>query len=107
MGKELEVTDNSLKGLLTEGITVVRFTAHWCEPCPMIARIIEKLANTANFVKCDVDVNKDLTQKFFVINLPHIVILDRDENILTTHIGDISEEALTDLIDEATAKLNP
>ena len=108
MSKEIEVSNDSLDGLLREnGLTVLRFTAPWCGPCRRLAPVLEEVAETredVNFVKVDCDENKDTPIKFGVRSIPHIVIVDKDGTMVSDHTGVCSADKVNQLIDDALLK---
>ena len=69
---------------------LVDFYADWCGPCKMMAPVIEELANDlqgkAKVGKINIDENKQLAEKYNVINIPTIVIF-RDGKEAKRFIG--------------------
>ena len=62
---------------------VIDFWAEWCDPCRMIAPMVEELAaeyaDRVNIGKCDVGENDDITMKYGVRNIPTIVFIRNGE----------------------------
>lgn len=79
-------------------LCIVYFTATWCNPCKVVAPIIEELAteyeDKANICKCDVEENDAVSTKYGVRNLPTIVFVKGGE-IVDRHVGSISKADLT------------
>ncbi len=99
MPKDLnnENFDQEIKN--TDKIVVIDFYATWCEPCSMLAPILEKLEkefskNIALF-KANVDENQVNAQKYQVDKIPMVVFLKNDKPISFFN-GFVPEENLRD-----------
>ncbi|KAI0720131.1 thioredoxin-domain-containing protein [Fomitopsis betulina] len=72
---------SQLDGVLSKSpdkLSVIDFHAQWCGPCHMIAPTFESLAKqhtNVNFLKCDVDVAKDVASRYRVTAMPTFVFL--------------------------------
>jgi len=81
----------------------VDFWATWCGPCSMVAPIVEELANEydskVNFVKVDVDQNKELASRYNVFSIPNLVIF-RNGEVIAQHAGASSKESIRNYIDK-------
>lgn len=83
-------------------IEVKRFHAEWCGPCRMLAPIIENVKgkfNEVSFVDIDVDKDYEVAQKYFVRNVPTVVI-EKNGEIIERFVGVQSELAYTNAINE-------
>ncbi len=80
----------------------VDFWATWCEPCIIVAPIVEDLAKEydgkVNFVKVDVDQNKELASKYNVLSIPNLAIFQNGQ-VLAQLVGAQSKESLRNYID--------
>ena len=68
-------TDETFDDLVSEGVVLVDFTATWCGPCKMLAKVLEELEDElpfVNIVKVDVDQCPGLTQRFRIDAVPHV-----------------------------------
>ncbi|EPT01593.1 hypothetical protein FOMPIDRAFT_1023255 [Fomitopsis schrenkii] len=78
---------SQLEGFLSKSrdkISVIDFHAQWCGPCHMIAPTFESLAKqhtNVNFLKCDVDVAKDVASRYRVTAMPTFVFLKGDSKV--------------------------
>ena len=85
MGKYVEVTDTNFESevLKSELPVLVDFWAVWCEPCLMIAPIIEELANEKNetlkVAKMDVDNNPQTASKYGIRSIPTLLLFKNGE----------------------------
>lgn len=55
---------------------LVDFWAEWCQPCKMIAPVLEKVApeleGKLRIVKVDIDANPELAQQYNVFSIPNL-----------------------------------
>ena len=62
---------------------LIDFYADWCGPCkmmsPVIDEIAEELGENAKVVKINVDENVNLAEKYNIMSIPTILILNHGE----------------------------
>jgi thioredoxin 1 len=80
------------------------FFAEWCIPCdiqdPIIEKLKEKYGNNVEFKKIDIDKDGEFAEKYNVSSIP-MLIIEKDDNIFTTHVGITSLEILVSDINKA------
>ncbi len=79
---------------------LVDFYATWCGPCKIISPIIEEVAKESpevKFVKVDIDANQELAEKYEVVYIPTLVVIENGKEI-TKSVGAISKEEILNLI---------
>ena len=79
---------------------LVDFYATWCGPCKIISPIIEEVAKEnpeVKFVKVDIDANNELAEKYEVVYIPTLVVIENGKEI-TKSVGAISKEEILNLI---------
>ena len=68
---EKEITNHN-------GYALVDFWATWCQPCRMMAPVLEsaeqQLGDKINFVKVDVDEQQQLATEFDIMSIPTLVV---------------------------------
>lgn len=78
MARELNSNEFKNEVLNGKGTVLVDFSATWCEPCKMLAPIIEELSEEmegkAKVFKVDVDNSGDLAQEYKIMNVPTVII---------------------------------
>ena len=83
--------------------TLVDFFATWCGPCRMQAPILEEVKNrvgdTANIVKIDIDKNQAIASKYRVQSVPTLIMFKNGEAVWRT-VGVQQADLLEDKIKE-------
>ena len=81
---------------------LVDFYADWCNPCKMMAPVVERIAEEyegrLKVGKCDVSANMPLAQKYRVSNIPAFMIFKGGEAV-DSFVGALSADDLCDRID--------
>jgi thioredoxin 1 len=71
-------------------ITIVDFYADWCGPCRKIGPVLEKIAaGNPDIVlqKVNIDKHHDLAQEYHVTAIPHIIIYNKEGDVVDTVVG--------------------
>ena len=59
---------------------LVDFFATWCNPCKMLAPMLEELSENlpenCEIVKIDIDENQDAARKFHVMSIPTLILFE-------------------------------
>jgi len=81
----------------------VDFWATWCGPCKIISPIVEELAKEyegkVDFVKVDVDQNRELASKYNIFSIPTLAIF-RNGQVVAQTAGAASKESIRTYIDK-------
>jgi thioredoxin 1 len=83
-------------------IEVKRFHAEWCGPCKMLAPVMENVKNKfpdVKFEEVDVDQQFEMASKYFVRNVPTVVI-EKDGEVIERFVGVQAEMTYTNAINE-------
>ena len=87
--------------LQSEVPVLVDFYAQWCNPCKMMAPILEELAEKYDgkikIGKCDIDEEDGLARKYRVMNIPNMKIFVKGE-VAGTVVGAVDKEELEEEI---------
>ena len=81
-------------------ITVKRFTGAWCQPCKVIAPIVEQLKQEltdVNFEVYDVDVHPTKTIEYDIKSLPTLVI-EKNGEVVHKIVGLVTKASLISTI---------
>ena len=97
-----ELTDLEFdKYTCVEGKVLIDCYATWCNPCKMLAPIIEELSNTlknVDFFKVDVDANNEVVQRYNIMSIPTILLFNNGKLIKST-TGFKTKEELIEFIE--------
>lgn len=78
MARELSSAEFQNEVLNSKDIVLIDFYAAWCEPCKMLAPILEELSTEmegkVKVFKVDVDKSGDIAQKHNITGVPTIMI---------------------------------
>jgi thioredoxin 1 len=66
---------------------VIRFTASWCQPCKMLASIIEEIDTNIPIEVVDIDVSQDVAIEFGIRGVPTLVKIDENGNVTGRLVG--------------------
>jgi len=98
----LTLADFDTKVAASQVPVVLDFWAPWCQPCKMLAPVLDALAedygNAIQIFKVNVDDEKDARERFSVGGIPTLLIM-RDGQEIARHIGVLSKLRLRALID--------
>ena len=83
----------------TSGNIVVKFFAHWCNPCKVLTKtlvndIMPKYQETITFVEVDIDLFRTLAEEYGIRKIPTMLFFKNGEKIHTIQNSKISPEAL-------------
>lgn len=79
MSKEIHSAADFEKEITNhKGYALVDFWATWCQPCRMMAPVLEsaekQLGSQINFAKVDVDEQQQLAAEFDIMSIPTLVV---------------------------------
>lgn len=82
-GSVVELTDESFKQAVGQGVVLVDFYGTWCPPCKLLEPVIEQLAEQYNgravIAKVNVDEYSEAAVDNAVDNIPTIILFKNGE----------------------------
>lgn len=97
------VTSEEFKNIIgnSDSLVVADFSASWCIPCRSLKTTMEELSETYKefkFINCDAEECSDLTEEYFIINVP-TVILFKDGKIIDRFTGAMSKPKIIEKLE--------
>lgn len=92
-----------------EKLAVVDFFATWCEPCSMLAPILEKVAEDLKekivLMKVNIDEARETAGKFGIEKIPTVMIFKNGKPV-SGFVGMASEASIKELIEKEEPDIN-
>lgn len=86
-----------------DGLSMVDFWAAWCQPCLMVAPLVEQLAQEyegrLKVAKLDVDTNQGTAMRFNVRGIPSILFFKGGQHVDTV-VGAVPKAYLVEKIEQ-------
>jgi thioredoxin 1 len=102
----VEITGENFEEIVSSNdLVFVDFWASWCGPCRSFAPTFEKVSESnphAIFAKVDTEAEQALAASFNIMSIPTLMII-REQVVLFSQAGALSESALVDLVGQATS----
>ena len=76
------------------------FSAPWCGPCRQLGPIMDKVALNYPVMKINVDENPFPVQQYKIKNIPTVLLVDDDGNVLNSKIGAHSAQIYIDMYNQ-------
>ena len=73
-------------------MNILKFFESWCNSCKTLSKNLEDAGIEHKSI--DVDDNEELTEKYNVMSVPTMIILDKDDNEIGRIIGPRTKEQL-------------
>lgn len=77
------------------------FSAPWCGPCKMLGPVMNRVAEKHEVVKINVDEQPNVASHYGVRNIPTVLLVDNEGNVVDKAIGTKKEQDYYDMFEEA------
>lgn len=87
---------------IKEGVTLVQFSAEWCGPCKMLTPYVNEVLKEnegINYIKIDVDEDRELAQEYEIRNVPTLLFY-KDGELYNKHVGFLPKPLLEKIVHE-------
>ena len=99
MSKPITITDDTfdVEVLQSDKPVIVDFWATWCNPCkmiaPMLEEVAEEMAEQVKVAKLDVDSNNKTAGKYNIMSIPSLLFFKNGE-VVDQAVGALSKAQL-------------
>ncbi len=80
---------------------LLKFEAPWCTKCTDMTKLLEEMQLPFPIEKVDIDVNRDAAIEYGVRGIPHMILLDENNNIITRISGTATKHKLLEAFEIA------
>ncbi len=75
---------------------LLKFEASWCGPCKSLSKTMESIEFPYPIEVIDVDQNTAAAVEYGIRGVPHLILLDENNNILKRVGGNVPKDVLVD-----------
>lgn len=77
---------------------LLKFEASWCQPCKSLSQTLSTM--TLPFPVCPIDIDNDRESAVFygIRGVPHMILMDENENILLRIGGNVTKSQLEEAL---------
>jgi thioredoxin 1 len=108
MTNKLTLANFESKVLKSKTPAIIDFYADWCGPCRMMAPVFEELSSEfegkLNFFKIDTQNENELAEKFEVMSIPTLILLDNGKEVGRLS-GYVPKDRLKEILDNTLLQL--
>lgn len=79
---------------------LLKFEASWCEPCKSLSKTMETIQFPYPVEVIDVDQNGAAAIEYGIRGVPHLILLDENNNIIKRVGGNVSKQILIEQLVE-------
>jgi thioredoxin 1 len=95
-----QLFDDSLEDTV-KSVKILKFYADWCAPCRTLTTVLD--GHDFPIKTINTDLEPETTLKFNVRNVPTLVFIDEEENVLHRLTGVVTSDKVKEILDELRA----
>lgn len=84
----------------TRKVKLYKFYADWCMPCKQQTKVLEQEPLSVELISVNIEEQEELASKFGVRSLPTLILVDSEDNIITSWHGITLPKTINAFIDE-------
>lgn len=92
--------NESFNEIINQDKVLVDFYAEWCGPCKMLTPVLERLGDSFEIIKVDVDKHFDLVKEYGIMSVPTLFIF-KNGKVVKQMIGFNGYDELKDELERA------
>jgi len=92
----IKYLDSNFDEAVSNKRILVDFYADWCGPCRMLGSVLENI-NDIEILKVNVDKYPDIAQRYMVMSIPTLLLMDNGK-VIKNNVGFMNEEELKEFI---------
>ena len=92
--------NESFNEIINQDKVLVDFYAEWCGPCKMLTPVLERLGDSFEIVKVDVDKHFDIAKEYGIMSVPTLIIF-KNGKVVKQMIGFMGYDELKDELERA------
>ena len=77
---------------------ILKFEAPWCTKCHQMTQLMSTMDLPYNVEHIDVDKHRDVSIEYGVRGIPHMIVMDDDNNIVKRIGGVLTKEQLNEAL---------
>jgi thioredoxin 1 len=78
---------------------LIKFEADWCTKCKAVDQILEQITMPFSVERVDVDQNPHLSIEWGIRGIPHMILLDDNNNIVKRIGGVLNKQQLEEALE--------
>lgn len=80
---------------------LLKFEAPWCTKCHTMTKLLEEMDLPFPIEKVNIDVERDAALEYGVRGIPHMILLDENNNIIVRISGTATKQVLQEAFEIA------